>query len=96
MGAEGTGWQPPGRDWTGAACRCCQKPMRPANTLLAQWPGTVQHVGGGQCYTCRRKANQVESTTQAMRNSVASWLRSMGRTVAPDHFTWPDDHELAA
>jgi hypothetical protein len=91
------GWQPASGDWASACCCDCQRLMRPAGTRAGDWPGTVEHVGQGRCYTCRRRHIQGRDRVAAMRQAVVAWLKSRGRTPGPDHFDWPaEDLELAA
>lgn len=42
-------------------CRRCDRPVRPAEARVADWPGTVQYRGNGVCATC---ADHVNGTTK--------------------------------
>lgn len=42
-------------------CNNCEAAMRPHNSSLVDYPGTVMHSGLGQCGTCRTKARRAEA-----------------------------------
>ena len=42
----------------GQKCEGCDRVMRPAGTLLAEWPGTIAYHSRGMCYPCQRAKKQ--------------------------------------
>lgn len=59
----------------GQKCVGCDRVMRPAGTLLAEWPGTIAHHSRGMCYPCRRAQKQ----GRALGPSKASRPECCGR-----------------
>lgn len=59
----------------GQKCAGCHRVMRPAGTLLAEWPGTIAHHSRGMCYPCRRAQKQ----GRALGPSKASRPECCGR-----------------
>jgi hypothetical protein len=80
----------------GTPCLTCHRPMRPTRARVSEYPGTVPHEGKGRCGTCRKREvygqgrELTAARIQTMRADTLAWLRSVGRTPGPDHFTWPD------
>ena len=45
-------------DWTQPQyCGGCERPLRPANKKLSEWPGTILHAARGVCATCYKSPN---------------------------------------
>lgn len=59
----------------GQKCAGCHRVMRPAGTLLAEWPGTIAHHSRGVCYPCRR----AQKRGRALGPSKASRPECCGR-----------------
>lgn len=66
----------------------CGASMRPGSARVTEYPGTVQHIGGGRCHRCYKRARyrdrQEAGRVDAMRRDVVCWLRSRGWPG-----TWP-------
>ena len=57
-----------------AACIECDRPMRGARVPATEAPGTIRHIGGGRCSTCRDRGRYREYRVANREIELCRWV----------------------